>query len=130
MSFSRHSVSDAVHGRGIASELMSSAEFCVTARPIVDGPAFDTTPLPEHGTAVDDAARRRRPHQWRRNMQALVDGVKNGIVGTVKGAGEIVDAVADTVSKSLSNALKGTGNVGLALTEAVTDVSTGAIQGV
>lgn len=39
----------------------------------------------------------------------LIDSVKNGIVGTIKGTGEIINAVTDTVGDVLANALKGTG---------------------
>ena len=62
-------------------------------------------------------------------MQVLVDRTKDTIVATIKGAGEIVNAVTETVSDSLTTALKGTGSVGRALTEAVSDVACGAIEG-
>jgi hypothetical protein len=45
-------------------------------------------------------------------MQALVENVKNTIIGTIRGTGEIVNAVTETVSGSLTTALKGTGSVG------------------
>ena len=35
-------------------------------------------------------------------MQALVENVKNTIIGTIRGTGEFVNAVTETVSGSLS----------------------------
>ena len=34
----------------------------------------------------------------------LIESVKDGIVGTIKGTGEILNAVTDTVSSVLTNA--------------------------
>ena len=41
-------------------------------------------------------------------MQALVENVKNSIIVTIRGTGEIVNAVTETVSDSLTTALKST----------------------
>ena len=49
-------------------------------------------------------------------MPSLVDTVKDTIVGTIRGTGEIVNAVTETVSDSLITALKGSGSVSKAPT--------------
>src|SRR5436190_14019959 len=59
----------------------------------------------------------------------IADSVKNGIVGSIRGTGEVVNAVVDTVSGTLVNTIKGTGAVGTAPTSTVSDVLRGAIQG-
>ena len=62
--------------------------------------------------------------------RSLVASVKNSIVSTVKGVGEITDAVVDTVSGSLVNAIKRTGEAGVGLSAAVSEVVRGAVLGV
>jgi hypothetical protein len=47
----------------------------------------------------------------KKESTGIAETVKNTLVGTVKGAGEIVNAVTDTVSGTLVNAIKGTGAV-------------------
>ena len=59
----------------------------------------------------------------------IVDSVKNGIIGTIKGTGEILNAVTDTISDVLGNTLTSTGKVGSAATGAVSEVARGVIQG-
>ena len=59
----------------------------------------------------------------------IIGGIKDGIVQTIKGVGEITDALVDTVSGSLVNAVKQTGNIGGALTGAIATVAQGTIQG-
>ena len=61
--------------------------------------------------------------------QQLIDLVKNTVITTIKGAGEIVNTVTDTVSGALVNALQGTTAVGTAAVGAVADVASGVIQG-
>ena len=56
----------------------------------------------------------------------LVESVKGSVVQTIRGAGEIVNAVTDTVSGSLVHAIKGVGSIGTALTGTVSDVTRGA----
>ena len=55
--------------------------------------------------------------------------VKTGIIESIRGTGEVVDAAIDTVSGTLVNTLKSTGAVGTALTGTVSDVLRGAILG-
>ena len=43
-------------------------------------------------------------------MQALIENVKNSIVGAIRGTGEIANAVTETVSGSLTTALRSTGS--------------------
>jgi hypothetical protein len=62
-------------------------------------------------------------------MPALGDKVKDTIVATVRGTGEIVNVVTETVSDTLTTALKGTGSVGRALSGAIADVASGVIEG-
>ena len=56
-------------------------------------------------------------------QQGLGESVKRSIIGTVRGTGEIVNAVTDTVAGTLAGALREAGNVGQALTGAVSDVA-------
>jgi len=42
--------------------------------------------------------------------------VKSGIIDSIRGTGEVVDAAINTVSGTLVNTIKGTGAVGAALT--------------
>ena len=60
---------------------------------------------------------------------SIVDSVKNGIIGAIKGTGEILNAVIDTVSDVLGNTLTSAGAVGSAATGAVSEVARGVIQG-
>jgi hypothetical protein len=62
--------------------------------------------------------------------RGLAESVKDGLVGTIRGAGEVANAVTDVVSGTLVHAIKGTGAVGAALTGAVSDVVRGGVQGV
>jgi hypothetical protein len=55
--------------------------------------------------------------------------VKNGVVGAVKGTGDIAKVTADTVSSTLSTTFKDAGKVGVSATEAIGHVAGGAIQG-
>src|SRR5439155_1508491 len=59
----------------------------------------------------------------------IVETVKTGIIESIRGTGEVVDAAIDTVSGTLVNTLKSTGAVGAALTGTVSDVLRGAILG-
>jgi len=52
----------------------------------------------------------------------IVETVKTGIIESIRGTGEVVDAAIDTVSGTLVNTLKSTGAVGAALTGTVSDV--------
>jgi hypothetical protein len=54
------------------------------------------------------------PSRRRLFMRALAENVKNAITGTIRGTGEVVNAVTETVSGSLTTALEGTGSVGKA----------------
>ena len=58
----------------------------------------------------------------------IFDSVKDGIVGAIRGVGEITDAVVDTVSGSLVNDGRATGAVGGALTSAIAATVRGAID--
>ena len=64
------------------------------------------------------------------DRRSLVASVKNSIVSTVKGVGEITDAVVTTVSGSLVNAIKRTGEAGAALSVAISEVVRGTVLGV
>src|SRR6266581_267202 len=59
----------------------------------------------------------------------VVETVKSGIIDSIRGTGEVVDAAINTVSGTLVNTIKGTGAVGAALTGTVSDVLRGAILG-
>src|SRR5258705_13913459 len=59
----------------------------------------------------------------------IVESVKSGIIDSIRGTGEVVDAAINTVSGTLVNTIKGTGAVGAALTGTVSDVLRGAILG-
>jgi hypothetical protein len=50
-------------------------------------------------------------------LQGIGNVVRNSVVGTVRGTGEVFDAVAETVSHSLATVLRSTGTVGGALGE-------------
>src|SRR5687768_553482 len=51
-----------------------------------------------------------------RQLQGIGNVVRNSVVGTVRGTGEVFQAVTETVSNSLVVVLRGTGAVGGALT--------------
>jgi len=61
---------------------------------------------------------------------SIFESVKNGVVGTIRGTGDVAKAVVDTVSGTLAHTIKGTGAVGTSLIEAVSDVGRAAIRGV
>src|SRR5206468_4157789 len=62
-------------------------------------------------------------------QKRIVETVKSGIIDSIRGTGEVVDAAINTVSGTLVNTIKGTGAVGSALTGTVSDVLRGAILG-
>jgi len=47
--------------------------------------------------------------------RGIFESVKDGVVGTIKGTGDVAKAVVDTVSGTLSHTIKGTGAVGTSL---------------
>ena len=55
-------------------------------------------------------------------QKRVVETVKSGIIESIRGTGEVVDAAINTVSGTLVNTIKGTGAVGAALTGTVSDV--------
>ena len=57
--------------------------------------------------------------------KSTVDSVKDGIIGAIRGVGEITAAVVDTVSGSLVNAVKKTVAVGGSLPSAISDTVRG-----
>jgi hypothetical protein len=59
----------------------------------------------------------------------IAERVTREIVGGIRGAGDIANAVVDTVSESLVKLIKGTGTAGTTLTPTLADVVRGAIQG-
>ena len=61
--------------------------------------------------------------------KGIMESVKDQVVGSIKGTGEIMNTVVDTVSGTLVTTIKGTGAVGTALTSTVSDVLRGAITG-
>ena len=61
--------------------------------------------------------------------KGIVESVKDKMVGSIKGTGEVMNAAVDTVSGTLVTTIKGTGAVGTALTSTVSDVLRGAIMG-
>jgi len=61
--------------------------------------------------------------------KGIMESVKDTLVGSIKGTGEIVTTVVDTVSGTLVSTIKGTGAVGTALTSTVSDILRGAITG-
>jgi hypothetical protein len=62
-------------------------------------------------------------------QKGIAESVKDAIVDSIRGTGEVVNVVVDTVSRTLVNALKGTGAVGTAVTTTLADVLRGAILG-
>ena len=61
--------------------------------------------------------------------RGIFESVKNGVVGAIRGTGDVAKAVVDTVSGTLTHTIKGTGAVGTSLIEALSDVSRAAIRG-
>src|SRR5713101_2931751 len=61
--------------------------------------------------------------------KGIMESVKDKMVGSIKGTGEVLNAAVDTVSGTLVTTIKGTGAVGTALTSTVSDVLRGAIMG-
>src|SRR5207244_5376315 len=71
-----------------------------------------------------------RPPGRRSHMnKGIMESVKDKMVGSIKGTGEVLNAAVDTVSGTLVTTIKGTGAVGTALTSTVSDVLRGAIMG-
>ena len=64
-----------------------------------------------------------------KNESRLARSVKDGVIDTIRGTGEITDAAVDTVASSLVNAIQKTGDVAVALTATATEVVRGEIQG-
>src|SRR5437588_6607660 len=62
--------------------------------------------------------------------KSVFESVKDGVVGSIKGSGDVVKAVVDTVSGTLTHTIKGTSAVGTSLIDAVSDVGRAAIRGV
>jgi hypothetical protein len=60
----------------------------------------------------------------------VFESVKDIVVGTIRGTGDVAKAVVDTISGTLSHTIRGTGSVGMSLIEAVSDVGRAAIRGV
>jgi len=71
----------------------------------------------------------RRPQMSTPVHKGIMESVKDTLVGSIKGTGEIVTTVVDTVSGTLVSTIKSTGAVGTALTSTVSDVLRGAITG-
>src|SRR6266478_2415637 len=69
------------------------------------------------------------PGRRSRMNKGIMESVKDKMVGSIKGTGEVLNAAVDTVSGTLVTTIKGTGAVGTALTSAVSDVLRGAIMG-
>ena len=59
----------------------------------------------------------------------MIETVRDRIVATVKGSGDVVQATVHTITQTLSTAIKDTGKVGTAITDAVADVASGAVRG-
>ena len=53
-------------------------------------------------------------------QKGIAESVKDAIVDSIRGTGEVVNVVVDTVNRTLVNALKGTGAVGTAVTTTLT----------
>ncbi len=49
----------------------------------------------------------------------VFESVKDGVVGNIRGTGDVAKAVVDTVSETLSHTIRETGAVGMSLIEAV-----------
>ena len=72
---------------------------------------------------------RRRSKAMTEERRNIAESVKDGIIGTIRGTGEIVNAAVDTVSGVLVKAIRETGAVTAATTGAVSDAVRGAILG-
>lgn len=83
------------------------------------------------GFPVGNRARQRLQRKECANMpqSGPTQGVKDGIVGVIRGTGGIIDAVTDTVSGSIVNAVRGTTAVGTTLAVSATEITRGVIQG-
>src|SRR6266496_103252 len=57
-------------------------------------------------------ARRSRMSKMDPDRKGIMESVKNQMVGSIKGTGEVLNAVVDTVSGTLVTTIKGTGAVG------------------
>src|SRR5258708_33282429 len=64
----------------------------------------------------------RRPQMSTPVHKGIMESVKDTLVGSIKGTGEIVTTVVDTVSSTLVSTIKGTGAVGTALASTVSDI--------
>jgi hypothetical protein len=62
-------------------------------------------------------------------LRGVGNVVRNSVVDTIRGSGEVFDAVEETVSQSLATVLRATGSSRSALTGAVSDVARGALHG-
>src|SRR5262245_66696189 len=60
----------------------------------------------------------------------VFESVKNGLVATIEGTGDVVKAVVDTTAITIATTMRGAGKTGVAGTEAITDVARGVIHGV
>jgi len=60
----------------------------------------------------------------------IVEAVKTGIIESIRGTGEVVDAAVDTVSGTLVNTIKGAGEVSRTAVEQVRAAVSDVIGGV
>jgi mannose/fructose/N-acetylgalactosamine-specific phosphotransferase system component IID len=61
--------------------------------------------------------------------KSIFESIKDGVIGTISGTGDVASAVVDTVSGTLTHTINGTSAVGTSLIEAVSDVGRAAIRG-
>src|SRR5438046_3951541 len=62
--------------------------------------------------------------------KSIFESVKDGVVGTIKGTGDVAKSVVDTVSGTLTHTIKRTSTISTSLIETVSDVGRAAIRGV
>jgi hypothetical protein len=60
--------------------------------------------------------------------RGIFESVKDGVIGTIRGTGDVAKAVVDTVSGTLSHTIKGSGAVATSLIETVSDLGRAAIR--
>src|SRR3989442_13641528 len=72
---------------------------------------------------------RKRKERAMEARKGIFESVKDGVVGTIKGTGDVAKAVVDTVSGTLTHPIKGTSAGGRSLIEAVSDVGRAASRG-
>lgn len=65
----------------------------------------------------------------RKNDSGLIEKVSDGIVATMKGTGNVVQATVDTVTRILATVIKDVGVVGMSVTDVIADVASGGIRG-